>query len=73
MKLQYFPDTDTLYIALSEQSSVESDEIAPDVVVDLSEDGRLVGIEIEHASKLLDLTKIEVESIPPGTRTTTRV
>ena len=64
MKLRYFPETDTLYISLSEQTSVNSDEIAEDVVVDYGKDGRVVGIEIEHASKMMDLTKLETESVP---------
>ena len=64
MKLRYFPETDTLYISLSEQTSVDSDEIAEDVVVDYGKDGRVVGIEIEHASKMMDLTKLETESVP---------
>ena len=64
MKLEYFPDTDTLYISLSERPSADSDEIAEDVVVDYAEDGRPVGIEIEHASTFLDLTKLETHALP---------
>lgn len=64
MRISYFPETDTLYISFSETPSVDSDEIAPDVVVDFAEDGRIVGIEIDHASKTLDLTTFEAESLP---------
>jgi len=64
VKLSYHPDTDSLYIAFSETPSVDSDEIAQDVVVDFAEDGRIVGIEIEHASKTIDLKTLEAESIP---------
>ncbi len=48
MKIQYFQDTDTLYIELVEAPSVESEEIMDDVVVDYDSNGRIVGIEIEH-------------------------
>ena len=34
MKLQYFADTDSLYIHLSSKTSVQSDEVAEGVVVD---------------------------------------
>jgi uncharacterized protein YuzE len=64
MKLHYFPETDTLYIELSDRPSVDSDEIAEDVVIDYAEDGRPVGFEIEHASKFLDLTTLEAHSLP---------
>jgi uncharacterized protein YuzE len=64
MKLSYFPETDTLYITLVDQASVESDEIANDVIVDFDANARIVGIEIEHASQTLDLTKLEAKSLP---------
>jgi uncharacterized protein YuzE len=34
MKLNYYPETDSLYIDLSEKSSVESKEISEGVVLD---------------------------------------
>lgn len=64
MKLSYYPDTDSLYIDLSERTSVDSREIAPGVVLDFDEKGTLVGIDIDHASKLLDLSKVETVAIP---------
>ena len=48
MKVQYFPDTDTLYIELANVPSTESEEIMEDIVVDYDSQGRVVGIEIEH-------------------------
>ncbi len=64
MKLHYYSETDTLYISLCDEPSVESDEIAVDIVVDYGRDGRAVGIEIEHASTTIDLTKLEASSLP---------
>ncbi len=48
MKVQYFPDTDTLYIELVEAPSVESEEITEGVVLDYDSQGRIIGIEIEN-------------------------
>lgn len=44
MKFHYYPETDSLYIELSEKSSVESREVAPNVVLDFDDEGHLVGI-----------------------------
>jgi uncharacterized protein YuzE len=51
MKLNYFPDTDSLYIDLSQRPSVESQEVSEGVVLDYDGDGNLVGIDIDHASR----------------------
>jgi uncharacterized protein YuzE len=45
---------------------VDSNEVAPNVVVDFGADGAIVGLEIDHASKVMDLTKIETTSVPVG-------
>lgn len=55
MKLNYFPDTDSLYIDLREQPSVESIEVAAGVVLDFGASGELVGIDIDNASHHVDL------------------
>ncbi len=64
MRFHYYPDTDSLYIDLSEAVSVESREVAPGVVLDFDADGRLVGIDLDHASKFVDLTHLEAEALP---------
>lgn len=43
MKLFYYPEMDSLYIDLSERASVDSIEVAPGVVVDMDEQGNVVG------------------------------
>ena len=50
MKLNYFADTDSLYIDLSERTSVESREISEGVMLDYDGDGYLVGIDTDNAS-----------------------
>ena len=59
MKIQYFPDTDTLYIDLADRPSTESEVISESLVVDLDRDGKPVGITIEHYSQTADSTAIE--------------
>ena len=49
MKLNYYPETDSLYIDLSERTSVESREISEGVVLDYDADGNLVGLDIDNA------------------------
>ena len=64
MKISYYPDTDSLYIDLSEQPSAESREISEGVVLDYDAEGRLVGIDIDNASKKVELKKLTLNKIP---------
>lgn len=64
MKLHYYKETDSLYIDLSKRTSVDSKEISPGVVVDFSGKGQIVGIDIQNASNIVDLSSIEADEIP---------
>ena len=64
MVFQYYPDTDMLYIELINGVSIESEEVAPGIVLDFDENNRVIGIEIEDASKLTDLSSLEVSALP---------
>ncbi len=64
MRIEYFPETDSLYIDLAERTGVDTMEIGGGVVVDLDQDGRPVGIDIDQASKHLDLQTLDVRRIP---------
>ncbi len=64
MKLNYFPDTDSLYIDLSHKPSVESQEVSEGVVLDYDGEGNLVGIDIDHASRKLNLRELITSHIP---------
>ncbi len=64
MRFKYYPDTDSLYIDLSERKSVDSKEISPDVVLDFDEKGQLVGIDIDNASKHVNLSSVKTEGVP---------
>ena len=64
MKLNYYADTDSLYIDLSEQPSVESREISAGIVLDYDATGNLVGIDIDNASRKVDLKKLTLNKLP---------
>lgn len=68
MKIQYFPDTDTLYIDLAARPSIESEVINDNVIVDLDNEGKPVGITVEHYSQTAD--SIEIENVIPTTSVT---
>jgi uncharacterized protein YuzE len=64
MKLHYDRETDSLYIDLNARPSVDSREIQEGLVIDFDAKGQVVGIDIQHASQLLDLATLETESLP---------
>jgi uncharacterized protein YuzE len=66
MKLHYYPETDSLYIELKNTPGAETREIAVGLVVDFDRDGNVVGLDIDHASRKLDLSKIETIALPPA-------
>ena len=64
MKFHYYPETDSLYIELSPRPGADAVEISPGVVIDYDENGRPVGLDIDNASKVVDLTRLEAEALP---------
>ncbi|MDD5308956.1 MAG: DUF2283 domain-containing protein [Deltaproteobacteria bacterium] len=64
MRLNYYVDTDSLYIDLSARPSVESREVSEGVVLDYDVDGRLVGIDIDNATSKLDLGELVLSKLP---------
>lgn len=70
MKLNYYPDTDSLYIDLSEQPSAESREISEGIVLDYDISGKLVGIDIDNASTKVELNRLVLNKLPGEVVTT---
>ncbi|MBI4515977.1 MAG: DUF2283 domain-containing protein [Deltaproteobacteria bacterium] len=64
MKFDYYPETDSLYIDLAERPSTDSREVVPGVVLDFDAQGRLVGIDIDHASQVANLSRVETSALP---------
>ena len=68
IKVNYFADTDTLAIDLANEVSTSTDEIADGVTDDCGAQGRVIGIDIEHAATRLDLGKLVLSGFPGGYR-----
>lgn len=64
MKLRYYKETDSLYIDLTSRPSAESREISAGVVLDFDAEGNLVGIDIDNASRKIDLKEVILSKIP---------
>ena len=63
MRLNYHPETDSLYIDLSERTSVESREISAGVVLDYDAAGGVVGIDIDNASRKVLLDRLVLSGL----------
>ena len=64
MKINYYSETDSLYIELSTKAGVDSKEVAKGLVLDLDSEGNVVGLDIDNASKVIDLSSLETVSLP---------
>lgn len=64
MKLHYYPETDSLYIELKSEPGTETREVATGLNVDLDAKGEVVGFDIDHASRKLDLATLETIALP---------
>jgi uncharacterized protein YuzE len=69
MQLNYFAETDSLYIDLSERPSVRSKEISEGVVLDYDASGNLVGIDIDNASTKVELKQLVLDKLPGTVKT----
>ena len=75
MKLEYTPETDTLYIEFRKGRKVEGETLNERTVAYYTPDNELVALEIEHAKKAVDLRGLEingrvlrVNALVPATR-----
>lgn len=67
MNINYYAETDSLYIDLSSKPSTDSREVAEGIVLDYDSEGNLVGIDIDNASKKLNLTELIINKLPVPT------
>jgi uncharacterized protein YuzE len=63
MKVQYFADTDTLYIEFRDRNIARSKDLDENTVLDLDADGNVCAITFEHASDRTDVHRLTVEGI----------
>jgi uncharacterized protein YuzE len=64
MRINYYPDTDSLYIDLSSKPSVDSREVSDGIVLDYDADGNLAGIDIDQASVKLEIKELILSKLP---------
>jgi uncharacterized protein YuzE len=62
--LFYYPETDSLYVEFRDRPSVDTHEIGPDIRLDMDEEGRPFGLDIDRASLSLDLNVLEARGLP---------
>ena len=67
MKLRCYAETDILYIELRTAPGSETREIAEGLLIDFDQNGDVVGLDIDHASRKRDLSKVETIALPPAT------
>lgn len=63
MKVQYFKDTDTLYIELKSGDIAESKDLDENTIMDVDTQGNICAITFEHASLRTDVRHLTVEGI----------
>ena len=68
MKINYYPDTDSLYIELSERESADSIEISEGIVLDYDQEASIVGIDIDNARKKINLNELIINKLPLDTQ-----
>jgi uncharacterized protein YuzE len=63
MKMNYFDDTDTLYIQFSEAKIVEPKDLDENTLLEVDENGNMVAITMEHASKRAEVSNLSLSGI----------
>ena len=63
MKVQYFADTDTLYIEFRDRDIAETKDLDENTVLDLDAKGNVCAITFEHASERTDVHRLTVEGM----------
>ncbi len=63
MKIQYFEDTDTLYIEFRRTKVAETRDLDENTILDLDPAGQIVGITVEHAKDRAEIPKFSYEQV----------
>jgi len=67
MKLNYFPDTDTLHVILTDNEVVETRDLNENVLLDLDKEGKVVSMTIEHAKQKNASLDLSYQTVPSTT------
>ncbi|NQT72073.1 MAG: DUF2283 domain-containing protein [Chloroflexi bacterium] len=63
MRINYFPDTDTLLITFNERKITDTHDLNEDILVELDESGQLVSMTIEHAKRQTDVSEFSYQQV----------
>ncbi len=63
MKVQYFKQTDTLYIEFCRGEIVETRDLDADTVIDVDAEGRICAITMEHAGERTGVPRFSFEEV----------
>jgi uncharacterized protein YuzE len=67
MKIKYFQETDTLYLAFSDGEITETRDLDEDTLLDFDSQGNICAITIEHAKERADMMNFSYEQVTgPG-------
>jgi len=63
MKIQYFRDTDTLYIEFNGQDIAETRDLDDNTMLELDVEGKVCALTLEHASSRAGLPHVVMEGL----------
>lgn len=63
MEINYFDDTDTLFIVFSKHPVVATEDVNERMIVDLDESGNPVALTIEHAHTFINVNAFSFQHI----------
>ena len=63
MKIQYFPDTDTLFLSFNARPVADTRDLDENTLLDLDTDGNIVAITVEDAKDRADLDHFAFERL----------
>lgn len=64
MKIEFYPETDSMYIALSNKPSTKTIEVSESLNVDLDENDELVGLDIHSNASKFKIDELEFKNVP---------
>ena len=64
MRIQYFEDTDTLYIVFKEAHVDETRDLDENTLIEFDAQGNLVSMTIEHARERADVANFSFQQVP---------
>jgi YD repeat-containing protein len=64
VKIEYFPETDTLAIELTRKLVASTDAITDDLILDYDDQGKVVAITIDNYSRNVDALNLQTLNLP---------